>query len=111
MLKLTARWETRVFLAVFLVGLAFAAFTQHAWEDFFIVLRQAENLSRGHGLVYTPGEKVQSFTSPLGILIPAAIAWITGATTYEPGRNLVMANQAYLILRRKDLPTAEPATP
>ena len=84
MLKLTARWETRIFLGVLLVGLVFAAITRHAWEDFFIALREAQNLSSGHGLVYTAGERLQSFTSPLGVLIPAAISWITGATSYEP---------------------------
>ena len=51
--------------------LAFAAFTRHAWEDFYITLRSSRNLIEGHGLVFNPGERVHTFTSPLGVLLPA----------------------------------------
>ncbi|HTX66733.1 MAG TPA: hypothetical protein VMD31_13245 [Opitutaceae bacterium] len=54
-----------------LLPLAFAAFTHHAWEDFFITLRSSRNLVEGHGLVFNPGERVHTFTSPLGVLLPA----------------------------------------
>lgn len=64
--------------AVFLFGLAFAIYTQHAWEDYWITFRCSRNLATGHGLVYTPGERLHSFTSPLGVLIPAAFSWLTG---------------------------------
>jgi len=53
------------------VPLAFAAFTHHAWEDFYITLRSSRNLVEGHGLVFNPGERVHTFTSPLGVLLPA----------------------------------------
>jgi hypothetical protein len=64
--------------AVLLVGLAFAAYTQHAWEDYWITFRASRNLATGHGLVYTPGERLHTFTSPLGVLLPAAFCWLTG---------------------------------
>ncbi len=64
--------------AVLLVGVVFAAFTQHAWEDYWITFRVSRNLATGHGLVFTPGERLHSFTSPLGVLLPAAFCWLTG---------------------------------
>lgn len=56
------------------VCLAFAAFTGHAWEDYFITFRASENLATGQGLVFQPGERVHTFTSPLGTLLPALFA-------------------------------------
>lgn len=56
------------------VCLAFAAYTRHAWEDYLITFRASLNLASGHGLVYQPGERVHSFTSPLGTLLPAIFA-------------------------------------
>ena len=61
-------------LAAALVALAFAAITGHAWEDYFITFRASLNLATGHGLVYQPGERVHTFTSPLGTLLPALFA-------------------------------------
>lgn len=54
--------------------LGFAAFTGHMWEDYFITFRSSLHLATGHGLVYQPGERVHSFTSPLGTLLPALFA-------------------------------------
>lgn len=68
----------------FLLPLVFAAFTQHAWEDYFITLRASRNLVEGHGLVFNPGERVHTFTSPLGVLLPALCTWVAG-----PGREEV----------------------
>jgi hypothetical protein len=56
------------------VCLGFAAWTGHTWEDFFITFRSSLNLATGHGLVYQPGERVHTFTSPLGTLLPALFA-------------------------------------
>jgi hypothetical protein len=67
--------------AAALLPLAFAAFTQHAWEDYFITLRSSRNLVDGHGLVFNPGERVHTFTSPLGVLLPALCTALSG-----PGR-------------------------
>lgn len=60
------------------VLLTFAWFTNHAWEDYYITLRSSRNLAEGHGLVFNPGERVHTFTSPLGVLVPAACTWLTG---------------------------------
>ncbi len=62
-------------------GLAFAAYTQHVWEDYWITFRASRNLAMGNGLVYSPGERLHTFTSPLGVLLPAAFSWITGNQT------------------------------
>ena len=57
-----------------IVTLGFAAFTGHIWEDYFITFRASLNFATGHGLVFQPGERVHSFTSPLGTLLPALFA-------------------------------------
>ncbi len=54
--------------------LGFAVYTGHVWEDYFITFRSSLNLATGHGLVYQPGERVHTFTSPLGTLLPAVFA-------------------------------------
>jgi len=61
------------------IPLCFTWSTHLIWEDYFITYRYSENLARGLGLVYSPGERVQGFTSPLNALIPALFAWISGA--------------------------------
>jgi len=70
--------ELKILGIVALVGLGFAIYTQHAWEDYWITFRASRNLATGHGLVFTPGERLQTFTSPLGVLLPAGISWLTG---------------------------------
>jgi hypothetical protein len=72
-----------IFAGVFAIALAFAVFTQHAWEDYYITYRASKNLATGHGLVYTAGERVHSFTSPLNVLLPAALSFLTGNTSDE----------------------------
>src|SRR5581483_2625511 len=67
----------------FLIPFLFALYTGHAWEDYYITYRASHNLATGHGLVFTPGERVQSFTSPLGTLLPALCAWVTGGNRDE----------------------------
>jgi hypothetical protein len=63
---------------VILLGVTFAAYTQHVWEDYYITFRSSQNLAEGNGLVYNVGERVHTFTSPLGVLLPALAAWISG---------------------------------
>src|SRR3954470_3749188 len=70
--------------AAFALPLLFAVITNHAWEDYFITLRASRNLVEGNGLVFNPGERLHTFTSPLGVLIPALCTWIAG-----PGRELL----------------------
>jgi hypothetical protein len=74
-----ARWL--IFAGVFAIAMAFAAFTQHAWEDYYITYRVSKNLATGHGLVYTVGQRVHAFTSPLNVLLPAALSMLTGNTS------------------------------
>ena len=62
----------------FVVPLLFAAYTGEAWEDYYITLRSSRNLAKGHGLVYQIGERVHTFTSPLGVLVPALGFKLTG---------------------------------
>lgn len=67
-----------VFLLVVGIGFAWAAGTGQVWEDFYITYRASRNLVDGAGLTYNPGTRVHSFTSPLGVLLPAAACWLTG---------------------------------
>ncbi|MBS0661934.1 MAG: hypothetical protein JSR48_01615, partial [Verrucomicrobia bacterium] len=67
-----------VFLALFLVGLLWTLYTNHAWEDYYITYRASKNLATGVGLTFTAGERVHSFTSPLGTLLPALASVLTG---------------------------------
>lgn len=60
-----------VFGCLCAIALAWSLFTQHIWEDYWITFRASKNLATGHGLTFTPGERVHSFTSPLGTLLPA----------------------------------------
>src|SRR5688572_22408129 len=64
--------------AMIAVALGFAAFTGHMWEDYLITFRASLNLAMGNGLVFQPGERVHSFTSPLGTLLPALLALVGG---------------------------------
>ena len=76
-----ARWL--IFAAVCVTTLGFAGFTQHAWEDYFIAYRICTNFATGHGPVYTAGEKVQAFSSPLNLLILTALKAVTGSRSDE----------------------------
>ncbi len=72
-----------IFAGIFVIALSYAAYTNHTWEDYYITYRVSKNLATGHGLVYTIGEKVHAFTSPLNVLIPAALIVVTGNTSDE----------------------------
>jgi len=61
-----------------LIALGFALFTDQRWEDYYITFRVSKNLATGLGLVFQPGERIHAFTSPLGVLLPALISWMTG---------------------------------
>jgi hypothetical protein len=86
-MKLSSRaspWVGAGILAgIALITLGWAAYTHHVWEDFYITYRSAKNLALGNGLVFTVGERLQTFTSPLQALIPAAIAWLTRCRSDE----------------------------
>lgn len=70
----TGRWLVGAGALAAAVCLGFAAFTGHMWEDYFITFRASLNLATGHGLVFQEGERVHTFTSPLGTLLPAVFA-------------------------------------
>ncbi len=53
------------------IALGFALYTNHVWEDYYITFKSSKNLATGEGLVYHPGERLHTFTSPLGVLLPA----------------------------------------
>lgn len=77
MFSLSAKPARAIFPAVVLISLAFAIFTGHIWEDYWITFRASRNLATGNGLVFTPGDRLHTFTSPLGVLLPAALSWLT----------------------------------
>lgn len=60
-----------VFVMAFIIALAFSFATDRVWEDYLITYRSSKNLVDGHGLVFNHGERVHTFTSPLGVLVPA----------------------------------------
>ncbi len=72
-----------VFAIVLAVSLSFALYTNHAWEDFYITYRSSKNLATGNGLVFTPGERVHAFTSPLNVLVPAGLSYALGNRSDE----------------------------
>ncbi len=61
--------------------LLFAGYSGQIWEDYYITYRSSRNLADGHGLVYQIGEAVHTFTSPLGVLLPALGYKLTGGDT------------------------------
>lgn len=54
----------------------FAFVTDHRWEDWYITFRASKNLALGNGLVFNVGERIMTYTSPLGTLIPAFLKLI-----------------------------------
>jgi len=60
-------------ILTFTICMALALVTDHRWEDWYITFRASKNLAMGNGLVFTPGEYLMSYTSPLGTLIPAGL--------------------------------------
>ena len=67
-----------VFGVALLLAVMWAWTTDHVWEDYYITFRSSKNLATGHGLVFNHGEKLHTFTSPLGVLLPAAAYALTG---------------------------------
>jgi hypothetical protein len=65
------------FAAAFALAMIFALHTQHAWEDYYITYRSSKNLATGHGLVFNVGDRLHTFTSPLGVLLPAVAYLLT----------------------------------
>ena len=66
-----------IFLVVCLIAGSFALYTGHVWEDFYITYRSSKHLATGVGLVHNPGQRLHTFTSPLGVLLPAVASLLT----------------------------------
>lgn len=66
------------FLLTVTVAMCFALYTNHVWEDYYITYRSSKNLATGHGLVFNPGDRLHTFTSPLGVLLPCVAYGLTG---------------------------------
>lgn len=79
--------------AVLAVVVAWGAYTQHAWEDFYISFRASRNLAAGDGLVYHVGERLHTFTSPLHTLLLAALAFFA-----SPGEEATVTLWLYRIV-------------
>jgi hypothetical protein len=47
-------------------------------DDAFISMRYAENLARGVGPVFNPGERVEGYSTPLWVALLAILAWLPG---------------------------------
>jgi hypothetical protein len=69
----------RSMVTLVLLAVAVATFVYHAriywsWteDDAFISLRYAQNLSRGQGLVFNPGERVEGYSNFSWVLLAAA---------------------------------------
>jgi len=68
-----------LFVAGFAIPMLMAAYTDNAWEDWYITFRASQNLAEGHGLVFTEGQRVHTFTSPIGVLVPAGMSYLVGS--------------------------------
>ncbi|MEZ5414544.1 MAG: hypothetical protein R3F03_09550 [Opitutaceae bacterium] len=66
------------------VALGFALATNHTWEDYYITFRSSKNLATGHGLVFNIGDRLHTFTSPLGALLPA-LSYLLTANSSDAG--------------------------
>ncbi|MDX1436248.1 MAG: hypothetical protein R3335_05530 [Anaerolineales bacterium] len=76
MIDRQSRWVTIGLPIVYLLvitALLVLAFDGWSYDDPFITYRYAANLSGGEGLVYNPGERVLSTTTPLFALLLAGI--------------------------------------
>ena len=72
--------RTDIIVLVFVVLLAIVvrcAFLEFTIDDAYITLRYAENIARGNGFVYNPGEHVYGTTTPLLTFILAAFSRMT----------------------------------
>lgn len=67
-----------IFGAAVVLALLFAMYTNRVWEDYYITFRSSKNLATGNGLVYNVGDRLHTFTSPLGVLLPAISSFVTG---------------------------------
>jgi len=82
-MQLALARDRRLVLALLL---AFAAvlLVKNAWlsDDAYITFRTVENLAAGRGAVYNAGERLQSYTHPLWLLVLSVLRCVTGELYY-----------------------------
>ncbi len=103
-----------ILAAVCLIAGSFALYTNHVWEDFYITYRTSKHLATGDGLVFNVGQRLHTFTSPLGVLLPAVASLLTGNSSdtvalwifraMAVGALGYAATRLYAISRRLDFP-------
>ena len=80
-------WGTRGGDAVALFAILWFVFVVvcSAWQcdDAYITFRTVENLWHGLGLVWNPGERVQSYSSPLWMFVAAILRGISGEVYFS----------------------------
>ena len=112
--KAPSRAETVIGVGALAIGLVatLVVFRNLRHDDAFICFQYARNLGSGRGLVFNPGERVFGFTSPLDVLVLAAVYSIFGdvlPTAATVLGSLSLAAQAlflYLLLRPRSIPLA-----
>ena len=73
-----------LFLIFFILVFSWAVI-RNAWisEDAYITLRTVDNFIHGYGLTWNPGERVQTYTHPLWMLLLSAIYYFTHEVYYS----------------------------
>lgn len=72
-------------------------------DDAYISYRYAQNLARGHGLVFNPGERVEGYSNLLYVLLLAPVARVAGPDAVYPvsvALNLLFAAAAWALFSR-----------
>ena len=87
----TVRWV--LLIITVLAGISWAWSLLWASDDAYITFRYAENLVKGHGLVYNPGERVEGYTDFLWAIIAAVVILFKG----DPGQASIIINLASLV--------------
>lgn len=78
MFQLDRRVPSRMVWAACLALVAVVALNAWVSDDAYITFRTCYNLTHGHGPVYNVGERVQTFTNPLWMLLVSAAYLFTG---------------------------------
>ncbi|HEY2942385.1 MAG TPA: hypothetical protein VGN09_08130 [Vicinamibacteria bacterium] len=72
-------------------------------DDAYISYRYAQNLARGHGLVFTPGERVEGYSNLLYVLLLTPFCRVAGPEAIYPtsvALNLLFAAGAWALFSR-----------
>jgi len=85
-------WLLAILAAAAALWLCFLLRTRIRLEDALITYRYAENLARGAGIVFSPGERVQGTTTPLLTLMLGGLG-----ATFGPARIPVFSNALMLV--------------